>query len=228
MNDLEEYFYNNYNGILVHKWLHYFDIYDRHFQKFRGRKINILEIGVYHGGSIDMWLDYFGAEAVYHGIDINPTCKNLERDNVKIYIGSQEDFSFLNKLKETLPKFDIIIDDGGHTMAQQINTFKALYDHVDENGTFLIEDLHTSYCRDYGGGYKKKKSLIEFSKNYIDKLNAWYSENPKKLKVDEFTKTTHSMHYYNSILVFEKKLISKPEHRKIGLPNTKIDESLST
>ncbi|MDZ7817326.1 MAG: hypothetical protein U5K55_01380 [Aliarcobacter sp.] len=40
-------------------------------------------------------------------------------------------------------------------MKQQINTFEELFDHIDKNGIYLCEDIHTSYLEEYGGGYKK-------------------------------------------------------------------------
>ncbi len=44
-NPLEAYFRAN-QGRLIHKWIHYFDIYDRHFSPYRGRRVNIVEFGV--------------------------------------------------------------------------------------------------------------------------------------------------------------------------------------
>ena len=41
-------------------------------------------------------------------------------------------------------KFDIIVDDGGHTMLQQQNTLAALWDRLQPGGLFIVEDLHTS------------------------------------------------------------------------------------
>ena len=98
-SDLEEYFRNN-NSRLIDKWVHYFDIYDRHFKRYRNKEINILEIGVSQGGSLLMWKDYFGDRANIYGIDINPKCKDLEEENIKIFIGSQSDRNFLRKLKK--------------------------------------------------------------------------------------------------------------------------------
>jgi cephalosporin hydroxylase len=227
MNDLEKYFYGNENGIIIHKWLHYFDIYERHFSKYRGKKVNILEIGVYHGGSLNMWLDYFGVEATIYGIDINPTCNNLETDNIKIHIGSQEDRNFLRNLKSKLPEIDVLIDDGGHTMKQQITTFEELFSHVKKDGVYLCEDTHTSYWRNYGGGYKKSKSFMEFAKNFIDYIHAWHSEEKRKLEVSEYTKSIKSIHFYDSIVVFEKAEMVAPTHKKMGVPNPLIDESKS-
>jgi hypothetical protein len=77
MNTLRDYFEHN-PGRLMHKWLHYFDIYERHFARFRGREIHMMEIGVYHGGSLQMWKHYFGPKATIYGVDIDPGCRSLE------------------------------------------------------------------------------------------------------------------------------------------------------
>lgn len=214
MNDLEKYFTNNTDK-LIHKWHHYFEIYDRHFSRFRGKDINIVEFGVSQGGSLQMWKDYFGLKVNIYGIDINPHCKELEEDQVKIYIGDQEDRGFLKSLIKEIPKIDILIDDGGHTMKQQINTYEELFNHIDENGVYLCEDLHTSYWPDFDGGYKRKSSYIEYSKNFIDYINAWHSQQ-KKLSINDFTKTVHSLHYYDSILVIEKRPMKEPFHLMTG------------
>jgi hypothetical protein len=214
MNDLEEYFENN-TGNLIHKWKHYFDIYDRHFCGFRNKDINVLEIGVSHGGSLQMWKNYFGPQANIYGVDINPHCKTLEDHQIKIIIGSQEDRKFLRELKTQLPKLDILIDDGGHTMKQQIVTFEEMFDHVDDHGVYLCEDLHTSYWRKWGGGYKKRTTFIEYSKGFIDSIHAWHSKT-RRLKVNDFTKSVYAVHYYDSILVIEKKPIEEPYHLKTG------------
>lgn len=215
MNDLEKYFYKN-TGNLIHKWKHYFEVYDRHFSKFRGTDVHVVEIGVFQGGSVQMWKNYFGPKATIYGIDINPLCKTFEEDRIKILIGDQGDRKFLRSVAKEIPRIDILIDDGGHTMEQQINTFEELFPCVDPHGVYLCEDLHTSYWRGYGGGYKRKGTYIEYSKNFIDYINAWHSEDPQRLPVSDFTKTAHSLHYYDSILVIEKRPIEKPLCIKTG------------
>ncbi|MDJ0632873.1 MAG: tetratricopeptide repeat protein [Xenococcaceae cyanobacterium MO_188.B29] len=215
MNDLEEYFEKN-QGRLIHKWMHYFEIYDRHFSQFRNQDVYVLEIGVNQGGSLQMWKDYFGTNAKIYGVDINYRCKDFEEEGIKIFIGSQEDRSFLKSLKSQLPRIDILIDDGGHTMKQQIITFEELFPHISENGVYLCEDLHTSYWANYGGGYRNQNSFIEYSKNFIDRLNAWHSKEKQRLRVDDFTSSAYSMHYYDSVLVIEKRKIDKPLMRTTG------------
>ncbi len=215
MNDLEK-FFNQNNGKQLHKWLHYFDIYERHFANLRGKEIAILEIGVFQGGSLEMWRDYFGPKAKIYGIDINPACKQLEGENIEIFIGSQEDRAFLRDVKKKMPKLDLIIDDGGHTMSQQIVSFEELFDHVKDDGTYLVEDTHTSYWGSHGGGYKKRGSFIEYTKNFIDYMHAWYSNEKGRLDVNDFTRTVKGLHYYDSIVVIEKGLKTKPVVKKTG------------
>jgi hypothetical protein len=212
MNQLEH-FFKNEDHRMIHKWNHYFEIYDRHLQHLKGKKINILEIGISHGGSLQMWEYYFQGNATIYAIDVNAECKKLESENIKIFIGSQEDESFLKNLKKNIPAIDVLIDDGGHTMKQQVTTFNHLYDKVSENGIYICEDLHTSYWKDFGGGYKKRRTFIEFSKNIIDKLHAWHTP---KVSIDNITTSTHSLHYYDSMLVIEKRKMSKPFDVKAG------------
>lgn len=208
MNQLES-FFNNHTGRLIHKWRHYFDVYDRHFNRFRNKDVVILEIGVAHGGSLQMWKNYFGEKAHIFGVDINPRCKELEEENVRIFIGSQSDRDFLRALKTRIPPLDILIDDGGHTMKQQIVTFEELFDHVKEDGVYLCEDLHTSYWLECGGGHGRRGTFIEYCKSLIDSLNAWHSEQ-RSLRVTSFTRTADSIHFYDSIVVIEKKPREKP------------------
>ncbi|MGD0464613.1 MAG: class I SAM-dependent methyltransferase [Tepidisphaeraceae bacterium] len=215
MNDLEKYFTEN-SGKAMDKWKHYFDIYDRYFSRYRGTDVHLLELGVWQGGSLQMWKHYFGPRAKIYGLDINPQCKQLEEDQVQIFIGDQADKPFLKSVADAIPRLDILIDDGGHTMEQQINTFEALFDRIDKNGIYLCEDLHSSYWRRWGGGYKLKGTFIEYSKNFIDYIHAWHSEDPRKLKVTDFTRSAYALHFYDSILVIEKKPIEKPYHFKTG------------
>lgn len=214
MNDLEKYFNNN-SARLINKWHHYFDVYDRHFSKYRNKEVHILEIGVFQGGSLQMWKDYFGDKAKIYGIDINPLCKNLEEENVKIFIGSQKDKKFLNEVISSIPPIDILIDDGGHTMQQQIVSFEELFYKIKDDGVYLCEDCHTSYWYKFGGGYKRWGSFIEYSKNWIDYINAYHSKS-WRLKVNKFTDTARSLHYYDSIVVVEKSPVKKPFSSQTG------------
>ena len=222
-NPLERWF-DQTDGRLIRKWTHYFDIYHRHFEKFRGKYLKIVEFGVSDGGSAQMWREYFGPRAKLYGVDIDPRCKKWETPWFEVHIGDQADREFLHRLGNHVGKVDVLIDDGGHLPDQQIATFEEFYPRVKPGGVYLVEDLHTSYWPTYRGGLNVDGTFMEYSKSLVDELNAFHSRQPD-FKVVDFTETTRSMHYYDSILVFEKEKITKPWVKRSGVrdwdgPNT--------
>lgn len=158
------------------KYEHYFTEYEDKFKNVNPKRI--LEIGVQTGGSLRYWNNMF-PDCEIIGVDIDKSCllHSNKSKNIKVIIGNQEDPKFL----ETLGEFDIIIDDGGHTMNQQLVTFKTLFPKLSPGGWFVIEDLHTSYWPEFGGGVGKL-TTIEFLKSLIDDINATYAlkENLKR------------------------------------------------
>jgi cephalosporin hydroxylase len=217
-NPLRAYFEGN-EGRLIHKWMHYFDIYERHFSPFRGKPVNVVEFGVSHGGSLQMWKEYFGPRAHITGVDIMPKCAQLAEDRIDVVIGDQEDRAFLRSLARKLGSVDVLIEDGGHTAAQQIHTFEEFWPYIADGGVFLVEDLHSSYWERYGGGYKRPGTFIEYAKDLIDQQHAWHSREKDKFDVDEYTRTIRGMHVYDSIIVFDKAPVSRPTHRRTGTPS---------
>lgn len=131
------------------KYAHGFiDVYEPYFNSMSDSK-NILEIGVYYGGSLKYLSDKFKDGMIY-GVDIEDKSQyNDER--VKTYIVNQEDRDALNRfLDETNVEFDIIIDDGGHTMKQQQVSFGTLFKRLKKGGIYILEDLHTSRLEQLG------------------------------------------------------------------------------
>lgn len=212
---LIRYFRNNKKR-MIYKWLHYFEIYERHLSRYRNKEVVVVEIGVWHGGSLQMWKDYFGPRAHIIGIDIDPRCKSLEEEQIEVHIGDQADRKFWAAFKKKVPQVDILIDDGGHRMNQQVTTFEEMFPHMSTNGTYICEDLHTSYWPKYDGGYLKPNTFIEMSKKLIDQLNAWHSKDPQRLFITPFTRSAYSMHYYDSLLVIEKRPMQPSKAIKTG------------
>jgi hypothetical protein len=213
--DLLHYFLTNEKRE-IHKWLHSFEIYERHFSRFRNSEVTVVEIGVAQGGSLQMWKDYFGPRARIVGIDIDERCKDLEEDQIEIFIGDQADREFLSRFKKAVPKIDILIDDGGHHMHQQITSFEELFPHISEDGVYVCEDLLTSYNPHFGGGWRAEGTFIEMSKGLVDQLNAWWSHERERFDVDWFTRSAYSMHYYDSVLVIEKRRMQRSRPVKRG------------
>lgn len=215
MKTLREIF-DQHDKRLIHKWNHYIEIYDQYFSKYRNTNVTVLEIGLSQGGSIDMWKEYFGSGLNMYGVDINPDNKSFEEPNIKVFIGSQSDKTFLSNLKTKIPKVDILIDDGGHTMEQQIYTFEVLFEHVKPGGIYLCEDVQTSYLKNFFGKYKGKNTFIEYSKGFIDQLHAWFSEDKNNFKIDPLTKTIKAIHYYTNMVFIEKENMTEPFEVKKG------------
>lgn len=215
-NPLITYLERNVEGRVVHKWGHYFDIYHRHFARFRGQPLTMIEIGVFNGGSLRMWRDYFGPEATIVGVDVNPGCEQFAEPGIDIVIGNQADRGFLRSLADRYGDFAILVDDGGHRMEQQIATFEELYPRLRSDGVYLCEDTHTSYTPVFGGGYRQPHTFIETAKLLVDRLNAFHSSDRSQLAPDEFTYTTDSVHFYTSVVVIEKKPRVQPEEIAFG------------
>lgn len=194
----------------TYKWSHFFEIYNRHFEKYIGKDVTIMEIGVNKGGSLQMWKQIFGPGSKIIGVDINQTCKQMEDEQISIYIGDQEDRMFWKRVKDEIPPIDILIDDGGHQMNQQIVTFEEMFSHIKENGIYLCEDTVTSYDpQNYNSGCKNPGTFIEYSKNFIDYIHAWYAKE-QNLHVNEYTKNLYALHYYYGVLVVEKRKMYSP------------------
>ena len=136
--ELERYFDAHRTGRGLWKWRHYFEIYQRHFAKFVGREIRVLEIGIYSGGSLQMWRDYFWQWLPPNGRRhpaVGPRvglggCANCG-------IGDQGDPAFWRSALPAIPRIDVVIDDGGHEPNQQIVTLEALLPHMNPGGVYL-------------------------------------------------------------------------------------------
>ena len=189
-------------GRPIHKWMHYFPIYERHFAPWRNLTLTFLEIGVGQGGSLQMWKRFFGPLATIVGIDIEPGCKSYEEEGIHIRIGDQGDPAFLAALSDEFGAFDVIVDDGSHRMDHLRKSFEFLYPRMSKNGVYLVEDLHTCYWEEYGGGAHQPGAFINHCKSLIDDLNAFHSRGA--IPVNEFSRSTFGVHFYDSVAVFER------------------------
>ena len=224
MNPLLEYLEKR-EGRFLTKWDHYFDIYHKWFSPFRDRPIKLLEIGVFKGGSIDLWKNYFAPGLQIIGVDIDPQCKKFEETYpplsadmphlVKMFIGDQENKEFLAEVVKEGP-FDIVIDDGGHYMKQQIASFETLFPFVKDGGVYLIEDVHSSYLKKYTEG--EPQTFTQYLGTKVDELHGYYEQGKKTT----FTETMNGIHFYDSVVVIEK--VIKREQPKMVLAGKIPDE----
>lgn len=206
MSELRNIFENNIK-LFSDKWTQYFEVYEIYFAKFRNKSPIVVEVGVQGGGSIQMWEKYFGEGARIYGIDIDERILNHEPHygkNTKLFVGDQESPEFWDTFLKEVPEIDIFIDDGGHTMQQQIVTFEKVFPHMKKGGIYICEDTHTSYFEGglEAGGYKNPNSFIEYSKELID-IIYWNYREPKP-QPDNNTMDIHSISFFDSMVVFIK------------------------
>ena len=217
------------------KFDHYFEIYDQVFNKFYRKKISLLEIGVGHGGSMEVLQKLFKKNSVISGLDVQEKSKIVEKKikNIKIFIGSQTDDNLLNKICDHHGNFDIIIDDGSHQPADIILTFLKLFPRLLEGGIYLIENTHVCYSSShlktfFGLGlYDYFKSLtekmnIEFMSydpsNYSydvprelrDKKSKLVQENINFKPENHICKNIFSIEFFHSMIVVRKKNHKEP------------------
>jgi len=176
----------------------YFPIYERCLNKYIGKKITLVEIGVADGGSLLMWKEYFGNQARIIGIDANTSAKKIEKYGVEIFIGDQSDPLFWKEFYKKIGNIDVLIDDGGHTNRQQIITVDSSINFINDNGSIIIEDIETSYIREFGN--PSKYSFINFCIKKVHNLtlrDADFSNLKSK-----YTQSIYSIYFFDSIVCF--------------------------
>ena len=203
-----------HDGRLIHKWEHYFEIYEHHFAAWRGKSVKMLEIGVSQGGSLEMWRKYLGQSATVFGIDIDPACAARVDPPNQVRIGSQADPGFLNRVVDELGTLDIALDDGSHVAEHQRVTFETLWPRLAVGGLYVIEDMHTAYWPySFNGGYRRSGTAIEAVKTLIDDLHGHYHHHRAAVAP---TAEIKAIHVYDSIAVIEKANRPRPFHVKAG------------
>lgn len=226
MNQSLENLYRRHTGKRSDKWSAYFDIYDKALAPYKNKNINLLEIGVQNGGSLEIWDEYFPNALRIMGCDINNDCKKLKYNSpkIKLLVKNVNADEAFNEITQYFEKgVDILIDDGSHDSSDIIKTFAKYFDTINENGLFIAEDLHCSYWHDYKGGLYYPMSAIAFFKKLADCINHehWGVVKSRKEFLQEFSthysieltesilEQIHSVSFYNSVCIVEKKRAEK-------------------
>lgn len=177
------------------KWTHYFDAYERHLAKFVGGEVTVVEIGVYSGGSLEMWRQYFGPRCQIIGVDIAEECRAYAGDQISIEIGDQGDPEFWRGFLQRRRTIDVVIDDGGHQVDQQVATLEAVLPRLSPGGVYICEDVagvHNPF-HDY---------LAGLSRN-LDTWNAPQARDSRTIP-SAFQKMVASIHRYPYLVVIER------------------------
>ncbi|MBZ2196418.1 class I SAM-dependent methyltransferase [Occultella gossypii] len=201
-NPLYAHYLAHRSGAMIDKWIHYFPVYHRHLERYRGAPVRVLEIGVYRGGGLDMWQRYFGPDATVVGLDVDEAAVRAVGGRYVVELGDQEDPEVLRRINAEHGPFDVIIDDGGHTMAQQIVTAETMFPLLRDGGTFIVEDCHTSYWDYYQGGLKRPGTFIEWVKDRLDDEHSRYHVAIDRASI--WATHLDGAHVYDSVVVLDK------------------------
>ncbi|UOA08403.1 class I SAM-dependent methyltransferase [Methylobacter sp. S3L5C] len=216
--------YQESSGKVSLKWELYLKEYDRVLAEYQDRPVNILEIGVQNGGSLEVWSQYFRNAQRIVGVDIDQKCQSLiySDDRVKVIIGDCCQQDVLEKITGQTATFDFVFDDGSHKSADIIKAFLSYFPKLTIDGVYIIEDLHCSYWANYEGGLFDSYSSIAFIKKLIDIVNHQHWQNgmsinqymgnfliqsgldPLVINVD-FLNQIHSIELINSLCIIKKK-----------------------
>ena len=187
--------------------------YEKHLNKFKNDKINILEIGSYNGASAAAFVKYFPNSKIYC-LDIN--LRNFIYKSKKIFpfgIDSSNNkmlLSFLNKIDffDKIKFFDIIIDDGSHMLSDQLFSLDYFYQHVKKKGFYIIED----YC--FPEYFEHKNDVKEYKVSevisFINNGAKFSSKIITDKTIKEINTTVKNIHVYkgnrqiSDIVFFEK------------------------
>ncbi len=203
-----------HQGNLSDKWEQYLSIYHAELSRFLnlGRPVDLLEIGVQNGGSLQIWGQYLPDDSSIVGIDIDDACRKLDLGpNIAVLVGDASDPAVLDRLIGGM-QFDIIIDDGSHRSDHIIATFDLCFGRLKPGGLYIVEDLHSSYHDSYRGGFRKPGAAIEFFKSLADALNADHFEADAASSVEApvlshlkvLSSSIARLSFYDSVVVVEK------------------------
>ncbi len=199
-NSLRAFAQARQDGRGIWKWNHYFDVYDRHLSRFRNTDVSILEIGIFGGGSLDMWRDYFGPSAKIYGVDIQPSCRAYATHGIEIFIGDQANREFWQRVRASVPRLDIVIDDGGHRYEQQVVSLQELLPFIAPGGVYICEDIH--------GGYNGFASYVH---GLGHKLNDASGGLNAVIPATAFQQAVASIHLYPFVTVIERNITAVRE-----------------
>lgn len=120
----------------------YSKFYEKYFDKIKDKNINIIEIGSFYGNASAALFFYF-KNAKLFAADIFPDLFSYKSSRLKnFYVDSSNENSIKkNIIQQIENNFDIIIEDAGHYLKDQIISLFLLFKKLNHGGLFIIEEL---------------------------------------------------------------------------------------
>ena len=125
-------------GKLGHDYINGF--YNEEFKKYQDKQIELLEIGVYKGASLALWSKYF-TKALITGLDIQDQRVEKYQNLDRVAVGICDAYSLSPASVEGMGHFDIIIDDGPHTVETLQKCIELYLPVLNDGGVMVLEDV---------------------------------------------------------------------------------------
>lgn len=195
----------------------YTEVYEYFFLPIKFEALKIFEIGIAEGASLKMFRDYF-PNAIVYGIDIID-CSRLNSRTIKTFVADQADRRQLGDfINAAGADFDIILDDGGHTMEQQQVSFGHLFKYLKPGGYYIIEDVDTSLMGSiYGAEEDGGNTTLTMINNYMKNV----AITSRYMTTEEARYLTKNIGYANLLCV------NKEPGSYVNSPGRNIDQSLA-
>lgn len=207
--------------VVAHSYHH---AYAKYLEPIRNKKLTFLEIGlgcgmadprnptVGAGLSMKLWTRFLPNTDQWM-FEFNRVCaEQLARPALgdHLIVGDQSSVADLNAAIKKIGAFDIVIDDGGHSMDQQIISLQVLFPAVRPGGLYFVEDLETSFLPQYGGsdtgsnrGLFASPTTLQYLSNLVRGLTDKRAvrNDPSALQMLEFI---HSIDCFKEICVLTR------------------------
>jgi hypothetical protein len=198
---------------------HYLRNYEEYFEPLRNRDIRLLELGIYRGGSLLLWRDYFDRARIV-GLDAQAVSINDPTGRIHTYQGMQHDKRFLDQIaRETAPNgFDVIIDDCSHVGELTRISFWHLFDnHLKAGGIYVIEDWATGYWDSWFDGVAFSPARQAAFNPFLFRVRSLLAHGQKRIPL------------FNSMFRALKKVINRWQFRShqyglVGFVKELVDE----
>ena len=117
----------------------YIEVYESFFEPIRDRVKNVLEVGINTGNSHRMWRNYFYDANIY-GVDLYDFCGGMDGE-YRIDVRFMDAYSLNAVSSFGSLKFDVLIDDGPHTLPSMLFFVEHYSRLMSNNGILVIEDI---------------------------------------------------------------------------------------
>jgi hypothetical protein len=144
-----------------------------------------------------MWNHYFGDRCHLYGVDIQEACRAYEDERTTILVGDQADREFCKTVRSRVPRLDILIDDGGHGLEQQLVTLEEMLPHLRPGGVYVCEDVTGAV-----------NSYMAYVSGLAANLNAFQEatelSRPHAVRPTQLQQEIGSIHCYPFLTVIER------------------------